>query len=270
MPYSLQGSAPADTLSVSQLSNYTYTSYSAQTPTLTTSVANLPTDYSEKAWSSLWQQVGPVSTGIINSTVVPTPEPSPVPPPYGFSSQITTGNLSGYNLPSDFVWGIASAAYQVEGAAMDEGRGPSIWDLLSHRVPGYVADGATGDVTDLHYYLYPQDIARLKAFGVPYFSLSISWSRIFPFGRGYVNEQALLHYDDVIERLVEAGIQPIVTLFHWDTPLALMNDYNGWTSDNIVDDFFAYAQLVMSRYDKYVPIWVTMVRTFDHLFAARS
>ena len=141
---------------------------------------------------------------------------------------------------------------------MEEGRGPSIWDLLSHRVKGYVADGTTADIADLHYYLYPQDIARLKAFNIPYFSLSISWSRVFPFGRGYVNEQALLHYDDVIQRLVDAGIKPVITLFHWDTPLALMNDYNGWTSDQIVPDFVAYAQLIMTRYDEYVPIWVTM------------
>lgn len=98
---------------------------------------------------------------------------------------------------------------------MEEGRGPSVWDLLSHRVPNYVADNTTGDIADLHYYLYPQDIERLKAFGIPYFSLTISWSRIFPFGRGYVNEQALRHYDDVLNRLVDAGIKPIVTLFHW-------------------------------------------------------
>ncbi|KAK5137436.1 hypothetical protein LTR08_009015 [Meristemomyces frigidus] len=256
--WSLQSTAPADNLTVSQLSNFTYTSWSSQIPTPTTSVATLPTDYSEQAWSSLWDQVGPVATPPFNSTVMPTPEPSPAPPPYGFSSQITTGNLSSYQLPSNFVWGVASAAYQVEGAAMEEGRGPSIWDLLSHRVPGYVADGTTGDIADLHYYIYPQDIARLQAFGIPYFSLTISWSRIFPFGRGYVNEQALRHYDDVLQRLVDAGIKPIVTLFHWDTPLALMNDYNGWTSVQIVEDFVAYAQLIMTRYDKYVPIWVTM------------
>ncbi|KAI4724411.1 glycoside hydrolase [Aureobasidium sp. EXF-10728] len=251
-------SSEAITLSLSSLSNYTYTSYPSQTATPTTNGQSLPTDYSEQAWSMLWDQVGPVSTASINYTVSPTPEATPVPPPYDFSSQVTTGNLSSYKFPLDFVWGIASAAYQVEGAAKDEGRGPSIWDSLSHRVPGYVADHNTGDITDLDYYLYPQDILRLKAFNVPYYSFSISWSRIFPFGRGYVNEQGLAHYDDVIQRLVEAGIKPIITLFHWDTPLALMNDYNGWVSEEIQADFLAYAQLIISRYDKYVPIWVTV------------
>ncbi|KAJ9626236.1 hypothetical protein H2203_003868 [Taxawa tesnikishii (nom. ined.)] len=256
----MQSAAPASgNLTFSSLSNFTYTSWTSQAPTPTSSGQVLTTDYSEQAWSRLWEQVGPVSSLPFNTTVSPTPEPSPVPPPsLSFSSQITTGNLSSYKLPSDFVWGVASAAYQVEGAAMAEGRGPSIWDLLSHRVPGYVADGTTGDITDLHYYLYPQDIERLKAFNIPYFSLSISWSRVFPFGRGYVNEQALAHYDDVIQRLVDAGIKPVVTLFHWDTPLALMNEYNGWVSEDIIADFLAYAQLIMTRYDAYVPIWVTV------------
>ena len=171
---------------------------------------------------------------------------------------VTWGNLSAYQLPKDFVWGVASASYQVEGAVMEEGRGPSIWDLLVHRVPGWVADGTTGDITDLFYYLYPQDIERMASFDIPYFYLSIAWSRIFPFGRGPVNEQALAHYDDLFERMVDAGIQPVVALFHWDTPLALMNDYNGWVSEDIVADFLAYAQLVMTRWDKYVPIWITV------------
>jgi len=91
---------------------------------------------------------------------------------------------------------------------MDEGRGPTIWDLLTHRVPGWVADGTTGDVADLFYYMYPQDIERMAAFEIPYFYMSIAWSRIFPFGRGYVNEQGLKHYDDLFERMVAAGTYP--------------------------------------------------------------
>lgn len=88
--------------------------------------------------------------------------------------------------------------------------------------------------------------------------MSIAWSRIFPFGRGYVNEQGLRHYDDVIQRLVDAGIKPVIALYHWDTPLALMNEYNGWVSEQIVQDFLAYAQVVITRWDKYVPIWITV------------
>ncbi|KAJ5626041.1 glycoside hydrolase [Penicillium lagena] len=222
--------------------------------------AGTPTDYSSEAWSSLWYQVGPVSPPPFTTTVVPTPEPShPAPPFYlNTGSTFTQGNLSTYQLPKDFVWGVASASYQVEGAVMNEGRGPTIWDLLTHRVPGWVSDGTTGDITDLFYYMYPQDIARMQSFGIPYFYLTIAWSRIFPFGKGYINEEGLKHYDDVLQKLVDAGIKPIVALYHWDTPLALMNEYNGWVSEDIVDDFLAYAKVVMARWDKYVPIWITI------------
>ena len=106
-----------------------------------------------------------------------------------------------------------------------------------------------------HYYLYKQDIARLKALGIPTFSPSISWPRIFPFGKGPVNEAGLKHYDDVINELVKNGITPIVSLFHWDTPLALFNEYGAWTDPQIVDDYFNYAKLIISRYDKFVPVW---------------
>ncbi|KYG40848.1 glycoside hydrolase family 1 protein [Acidomyces richmondensis BFW] len=226
--------------------------------TVVTSAQLLPTDYSEEAWSSLWNQVGPVETPPFNYTVSPTPEPSHPAPPLGLPTKVTHANNSAYQLPKDFVWGLCSAAYQVEGAVKEEGRGPSLWDLLSHRVPNWVADGLTGDITDLEYYLYPQDILRLQSFGIPYFYMSIAWSRIFPFGRGYVNEQGLRHYDDVIQRLVDAGIKPVIALYHWDTPLALMNEYNGWVSEQIVQDFLAYAQVVITRWDKYVPIWITV------------
>jgi beta-glucosidase/6-phospho-beta-glucosidase/beta-galactosidase len=246
------------TLAANSTGTPTVYTYASQSPTPQPSGQMIPTDYSEEAWSSLWYQVGPVTTPPFTTTVVPTPEPSHPPPPFGFASTVTYGNLSGYQLPKDFVWGVASASYQVEGAVKDEGRGPSIWDLLTHRVPGWVADGTTGDVADLFYYMYPQDIQRMAAFGIPYFYLSLSWSRIFPFGRGPVNEQGLKHYDDVLQKLVAAGIKPVVALYHWDTPLALMNDYNGWVSENIVDDFLAYAKLVISRWDQYVPIWVTV------------
>ena len=106
-----------------------------------------------------------------------------------------------------------------------------------------------------HYYLYKQDIARLKALGIPTFSPSISWPRIFPFGKGPVNEAGLKHYDDVINELVKNGITPIVSLFHWDIPLALFNEYGAWTDPQIVDDYFNYAKLIISRYDKFVPVW---------------
>jgi beta-glucosidase/6-phospho-beta-glucosidase/beta-galactosidase len=115
-----------------------------------------------------------------------------------------------------------------------------------------------GDVVAEHYYLYKQDFARLKSLGVPALSPSISWPRIFPFGKGPVNEAGVKHYDNVIAELVKSGIAPAVTLFHWDTPLALFNEYGAWTDRHIVDGFFNYARFIISRYDQYVDTWFTI------------
>ncbi|KAL7270308.1 hypothetical protein RUND412_006994 [Rhizina undulata] len=217
------------------------------------------TDYSNEQLAFLWNQVGPISTHpIITATVEPTPEPSLARP--GFFHPLvssTFSSLSSLKLPANFAWGFAASAYQFEGAAKAEGRGPSIWDLLSHRVPGQVSDDSNGDVVGQHYYLYKQDFQRLKEFGTPYYSPSISWPRIFPFGHGVVNEEGLRHYDDYFAELVGNGIKPALSLFHWDTPLALFNEYGGWTNEKIVDDYFNYATFVIERYDKYVPIWYT-------------
>ena len=146
----------------------------------------------------------------------------------------------------------------MQGAAKAEGKGPSVWDLLSHRVPNQVADNSTADVVASHYYLYKQDFARLKALGITAFSPSISWPRIFPFGKGPVNEAGVAHYDDVIASLVANGIKPAVTLFHWDTPLALFNEYGAWSDRQIVDDYFNYATFIIQRYDQYVDHWFTI------------
>lgn len=135
-------------------------------------------------------------------------------------------NITEHKLPKGFAWGLSASSYQIDGAAKDGGRGPSIWDLMSHRVPNYVADNTTGDILGQHYYLYKQDFARLKQFGTPWYSPSISWPRLFPFGNGPVNEEALKHYDAYIGEMVKNGIIPAVSLFHWDTPLALFNEYN--------------------------------------------
>jgi beta-glucosidase/6-phospho-beta-glucosidase/beta-galactosidase len=131
--------------------------------------------------------------------------------------------------------------------------------MLVHRDYGSVIDNTTGDIAAGHYYLYRQDFARLAALGIPWFSMSISWSRIFPFGRvgSPVNEQGVAHYDDVFMSMLEYGIKPAVTLYHWDTPLALHNAYGAWTSEQIVEDFINYAIFIISRYDDYVPIWYT-------------
>ncbi|GAB7351092.1 hypothetical protein MBLNU459_g1559t3 [Dothideomycetes sp. NU459] len=218
------------------------------------------TDFSDERLAFLWDQVGPVSTGQLTTTVSPTPEASKFNSPGALHPYVPSyePGLDSAKLPANFIWGVASSAYQVEGAAKAEGKGPSIWDLLSHRVPNEVADNTTADVVAEHYYLYKQDFARIKALGIPAFSPSISWPRIFPFGKGPVNEQGLQHYDDVIAELVKNGIQPAVTLFHWDTPLALFNEYGAWTDAQIVDDYFNYATFIIQRYDQYVGHWFTI------------
>ena len=154
------------TLSFSLPSGYMTRSYNASAqPT-----AFNRTDFSPNALAALWDQVGPVEIGPVTATPVPTPEPSVYPQPDGQYYHALVG--SGYpeakdlKLPSGFQWGFSSSAYQIEGAAKDEGKGPSIWDLLSHRVPNSVSDNTTGDVVASHYFLYKQDFARLKSLGV--------------------------------------------------------------------------------------------------------
>jgi len=235
-------------------SNYTTQSYNASGAAVT---FHPNADFSDQALARLWQQVGPIATGQLSTTVSPTPEPSSYARPGALHPLIPhyDTTLLGKKFPDNFVWGVSSSAYQIEGAAKDEGKGPSIWDLLAHRVPNAVADNTTGDVLAEHYYLYKQDIARMKGLGIPAFSPSISWPRLFPFGKGPVNEAGLAHYDDVISELLSQGITPAISLFHWDTPLALFEEYGAWTNERIVDDYLRYAKLVIERYDDYVPIW---------------
>ncbi|RAR04119.1 glycoside hydrolase family 1 protein [Stemphylium lycopersici] len=246
------------TFSFAQPSGYSSASFNASAqPTPYTR-----TDYSPNALASLWDQIGPVATGPVTTTVTPTPEPSayPQPDPYFYHPLVRSGypETEGLKLPKNFHWGLSSSAYQIEGAAKDEGKGPSIWDLLAHRVPNFVADNTTGDVVAQHYYLYKQDFARLASLGLKAFSPSFSWPRFFPFGNGPVNEEAVAHYDDVIATMHANGLHPSVTLFHWDTPLAIFNEYGGWTDRRVVDDFFNYAKFVITRYDAYVDEWFTI------------
>ncbi|KAI3479979.1 hypothetical protein L1887_57877 [Cichorium endivia] len=163
----------------------------------------------------------------------------------------------GLKFPDSFRWGVATAAFQVEGAAKADGKAPSNWDLCGHYFPGCIANNQTGDVTDNHYYQYKEDLARLKKMGGKIYSFSISWSRIFPFGSGPVNEAGLRHYDDVINEAIAQGLDPVATLHHWDTPLALEFEYGSFRDERIVDDFTNYADTVLRRYGDRVKTWVT-------------
>nr|OQO23441.1 hypothetical protein B0A51_07745 [Rachicladosporium sp. CCFEE 5018] len=238
------------------------TTYSTKSFDPSLASTQLPNDdFSNERLAFLWNQVGPIATGPVTTTVSPTPEPTAYGnPSNGLHPYVPSyvGNLSGEHLPSDFIWGVASSAYQIEGAAKDEGKGPSIWDFLSHRVAKQVADNTTGDVVASHYYLYKQDIARMKAVGIPEFGFSISWPRIFPFGSGPINPEGVAHYDDVFAELVKNGIKPSPVLFHWDTPLELFNSYGAWSDKQIVDDFFNYVVFIIQRYDHLVDTWFTI------------
>src|SRR5690242_10266195 len=127
---------------------------------------------------------------------------------------------------SGFLWGAATAAYQIEGAAAEDGRSPSIWDTYC-RVPGAVERGDTGDVACDHYHRWPEDIALMRELGLNAYRFSVAWPRIVPAGSGPVNPRGLAFYDRLVDGLLRAGIRPFVTLYHWDLPQALQ-DAGGW------------------------------------------
>jgi beta-glucosidase len=145
--------------------------------------------------------------------------------------------------PANFLWGCATAAYQIEGAATEDGRKPSVWDTFSH-IPGKTFQGETGDVADDSYHLYKEDVGLLKSLGVKCYRFSISWSRVFPDGTGQVNERGLAYYDRVLDELLKNDIAPYVTLFHWDLPQALPG---GWQSRDTAKAFADYAGYMSKR-----------------------
>jgi beta-glucosidase len=150
---------------------------------------------------------------------------------------------AGFEFPKGFLWGCATAAYQVEGAAKEDGRGPSVWDVFSH-TPGITVNGDTGDVADDSYHLYKEDVRLLKNLGISTHRMSISWSRIFPNGTGQPNPKGLDYYNRVIDELLANNITPYITLFHWDLPTALPG---GWQSRDTPKAFADYAAYVTKR-----------------------
>ncbi len=157
--------------------------------------------------------------------------------------------------PADFIWGAATAAYQIEGAWQKDGKGESIWDRFSH-TPGKVKHGDTGDIACDHYHRWPEDIQLMKSIGLKAYRLSIAWSRILPAGRGQVNPAGLDFYERLVDALLEAEIIPMVTLFHWDLPQALQ-DEGGFASRSVVEAFIEYAGLVAGRLGDRVGHWIT-------------
>ncbi len=158
--------------------------------------------------------------------------------------------------PSDFVWGAATASYQIEGGATADGRGPSIWDTFSH-TPGKVLNGDTGDVAADHYHRWREDIALMQALNLAAYRFSIAWSRILPTGRGKVNQAGVDWYSHLIDGLLAANITPYITLYHWDLPQALQ-DEDGWLRRGIADDFAEYTDIVSRAYGDRVKHWITL------------
>jgi beta-glucosidase len=158
--------------------------------------------------------------------------------------------------PEGFVWGAATAAYQIEGAARDDGRGPSIWDTFS-RTPGKVHAGHTGDVACDHYHRYPEDVRIMGDLGLHAYRFSIAWPRIQPDGAGPANPRGLDFYDRLVDELQGGGITPIVTLYHWDLPQTL-EDRGGWTNRETAERFAEYAAIMYSRLGDRVETWTTL------------
>ncbi len=142
--------------------------------------------------------------------------------------------------PDNFHWGCATAAYQIEGGAKEDGRGPSVWDVFSH-TPGKTFHGETGDVADDSYHLYKEDVRLLKNIGATVYRMSISWSRVFPDGIGKPNAKGLDYYKRVVDELLQNGIDPYITLFHWDLPSSLPH---GWQSRDTPKAFGEYASYI--------------------------
>ncbi len=157
--------------------------------------------------------------------------------------------------PKDFLWGAATASYQVEGAWNEDGKGESIWDRFSH-TPGRVKNGDTGDVACDHYHRWQEDLAIMKDLGLQTYRLSISWPRILPNGRGKVNQAGLDFYKRLIDALLEAGIVPFVTLYHWDLPQTLQ-DEGGWTARTTAEAFVEFADVFTRQLGDRVTRWIT-------------
>jgi beta-glucosidase len=155
--------------------------------------------------------------------------------------------------PKGFVWGCATAAYQIEGGARDDGRGPSTWDVFSH-TPGKTHEGDTGDVASDSYHLYKEDVKLLNGIGAGGYRMSMSWSRVFPNGKGEVNPKGLDYYNRVVDELLANNITPYITLFHWDTPANLPG---GWQSRDTSKAFADYAGYVTRRLGDRVKHWMT-------------
>ena len=164
-------------------------------------------------------------------------------------------NLDKFN--ENFLWGSASAAYQVEGAWNQDGKGKSVWDIYA-KIPGKTFEGTNGDVAVDHYNRYKEDVALMAEMGLKAYRFSVAWTRIYPEGRGEVCEAGLKFYENLIDELIKNNIEPIITLYHWDLPQALQDLYGGWESREIINDFNNYCVTLFKRFGEKVKHWVSL------------
>jgi beta-glucosidase len=160
------------------------------------------------------------------------------------------------DFPADFRWGVATAAYQIEGATTEDGRGVSTWDTFSHE-PGRTRDGHTGDVACDHYHRWPEDLDLMAGLGIDAYRFSVAWPRIQPAGRGATNPRGLDFYERLVDGLLERGIAPTPTLYHWDLPQPL-EDEGGWMNRDTAYRFAEYSSVVAERLADRVDMWITL------------
>lgn len=177
------------------------------------------------------------------------------------------------NFPENFIWGSATSAYQIEGACSEDGKGESIWDRFCH-LPGNIENGHTGDIACDHYHRYEEDIEIMKEIGIKSYRFSVSWPRIFPNGTGQPNQKGLDFYKRLTDCLLENGITPAITLYHWDLPQKLQ-DMGGWKNRDTTDYFTEYSSEMFKNFGDVVPMWVThnepwVVTLLGHLLGTHA
>jgi len=161
------------------------------------------------------------------------------------------------SFPKDFTWGAATASYQIEGAIKEGGRGTSVWDTFCD-LPGKVLNNDSGEIACDHYHRWKEDIEIMKSLGLKSYRFSIAWPRIFPKGDGEVNQEGVDFYNQLIDALIEAGIEPAVTLFHWDLPQTLQDQFGGWKSKEVSRIFGEYAAFCGKTFGDRVKTWYTI------------